>query len=260
MSIATVRRQPRLVQFVIMALLASIAFIAIPANKASAATLAKGPGYMYGKYWLGGYVWGSTTIWCPDPNKPPANPTGSVVTTSVSGSTATNVAKLNYIMQVYGTQTNPGQPKRYNNSFGAAMKLATWTYTGNKALADSLKVKQSATVQSYLKTMIANAEAYAGPYKLVTTLNGKPTLGKSSTASFKVVATRTGKALTNVKLSLTASNAKLSATTISTGSTGTGKVTFTRTTWSDVKISAKSEYAVRASSLSGPATFAMSAA
>ena len=243
MNTATVRRPRR------KSILATITMIVIsfftvfvqPASVASAASLSKGPGYMVGIYWLGGYIYGTTTIYCVDPLKPPATPTSSVITTSVPGATAVSVAKLNYVQTVYGTKTNPGQPYRFNNPYGAAVKLATLTYTGNKVLADKLKLKTSATVQSLLKTMLANAETYYGPYRIVSSLTAT-TLGKPGVDTIKLISIPTGRALPNQALTLVAANAKLAATTVSTGATGVVKVSFTKTAWADVRITATSKY------------------
>jgi len=225
----------------VVALLTSAVSFAMPASTASAASLVRGPGVMSGTYWVGGYVWGTTTIYCPDPAKPPAAPKSTVVTGSVAGATAIQVAQLNYVLDVYGTQTNPGHPQAHNNAYGAAVKLATWSLTGNKALADKIKVKLPATWQSLLKTMLGNAAAYYGPYKIVHVLT-KPTLGKAGTDTIKLVSIPTGRALPNQILNLVAANAKLAAIAVNTGATGVVKASFTKTAWADVKITATSRY------------------
>ncbi len=242
MNTATVRRPGRksILATITLIVISFFTVFAQPASVASAASLSKGPGYMSGVYWVGGYVYGSYTLFCEDPLKPPATPKSPIITSSVPGATTASVAKLNYVMTMYGTKTNPGQVYRYNNAYGAAVKLATWTYTGNKPLADKIKIKMSASVQSLLKTMLANAEAYYGPYKIVSSLTA-PTLGKPGVDTLKLVSIPTGRALPGQVLNLVAANAKLAAIAVSTGATGVVKVSFTKTAWADVRITATSK-------------------
>lgn len=215
----------------------------IPASSASASTLSRGPGYMYGgNTWMGGYVYRNVTVWCNIPFKSPATPAGSVVTNKVPGATAASVAKLNYILFNYGTKANPGQRYFKNNPYGAAIRLAVLTYTGtaNKRLADKAKPHMPAATRNLLKVMIADAEMHSGPYRLVRSIM-HPTLGKPGIATVKIVSIPTGRALPYQVLSLSAANAKLSASSVNTGKSGIGKVSFTKTAWADVRIGASNK-------------------
>jgi len=226
----------------VMALLASLVLFTSPASTASAAGLTKGPGFMVDGYFFGPYFFAGRAFYCVDGGKPPASPSKLVYATSMAGKTTAQIDKLAYVDYHFARSTDPGQANAKNSVYAAAVRMAVLTVTGSGAFVNAHKSRLPSASVTLGNAMIAQANNFAGPYKLHVTITKQVLIGQVGTASVKVIAA-SGKAVPAVSSTLSATNAKLAATTVKSNSLGVATVSFTRTGTGVVTIKATAKVA-----------------
>ena len=143
-----------------------------------------------------------------------------------------NQRRLAYAVWTFGRSTSPSQQ--------AAVMLYVHSLMGDARPGEASPDELDSSVREAFARISRDSEALHGPYRLVVSMPAGLKLGAKGTATLKLVAA-TGKAVPNVKLSLSGQGAGGIPASVTTGANGIATATFTTTTAADATITAHTE-------------------